>query len=641
MTSTATSDESLAPIASVTPPGAGTVRLWFVLVLAITFLPPFIGAHFRDSRHTMENVALVSSQETWLRWHEHTENPLITYNDDLPRYEKPPLLTWLDMMAWADLDPYPPDPDKLVLRAREVAVLLGSLCIVSIFWIGCTIRGPRLGALAAMVAGSMFFLQRQSQTASYDIHFTAWATFAVAAGFALVRSRTFRSKSDSLLSVSASSAELQATAPKWKLILTVLAVGGATFAAVMSKNPLAYILILPPVIAYIVSRTAPRVAAYRSFLLTVLAASIPVVAWYVYVRFTVPDSAYHLEKEFTQLRSDPQPWYYYVGLLGLVAPWTIWLIGGLLHPFARQASSSPVSRRALKAVFFWFCFILFFFSLWEAKQQRYILPIIPPAALLIAWVWLDHDNSSAALPEHRCQPWVIALHWIILLCSSFLFAAFCVFQHRIQPLIASAQRFITDHNWQNSKILSLLHLNDSAFEPVVHPLPSMLGIALLALLLLCVISGWRAHRAGRSACACVCTSLWAIVLTTTFWVLYGLGPDAGHPLRPVIREFSAYVGEAPVRSFIHLDDDDEKKGLLAKPMYRLNEEFRFYYGRLIHRINADELAEYAQSNQTVYVLTKSSPSFAKPLQAAGFTLDHPVQTDIHEYLDLWVHHPSQ
>src|SRR5206468_558268 len=103
------------------------------------------------------------------------------------RVTKPPMLVWLNMLSWSDLDLATSTPDQLVLRARLVSVTLALLTLGSTFWIGLTLADYKLAVLAAMIAGSNILLRRQARFAAYDIHLTAWATLAVAAAFWAMR----------------------------------------------------------------------------------------------------------------------------------------------------------------------------------------------------------------------------------------------------------------------------------------------------------------------------------------------------------------------------------------------------------------------------------------------------------------------
>ncbi|MEP0762465.1 MAG: hypothetical protein HRF48_06970, partial [Chloroflexota bacterium] len=164
------------------------IALSLALVLLACLPPMLVDLAKRDSTHTMENIALLSAQETWLRQQGYYDLPadpnawVMPTRNGSPRVTKPPMLVWLNLLAWWDLDPYTASVDLVTYRARLVAVGMALILIASTFWAGLTLADRRLAVLAALAAGSMWFLQRQGRTASYDIHLAAWSSLAMAAG---------------------------------------------------------------------------------------------------------------------------------------------------------------------------------------------------------------------------------------------------------------------------------------------------------------------------------------------------------------------------------------------------------------------------------------------------------------------------
>lgn len=80
------------------------------------------------------------------------------------------------------------------------------------------------------------------------------------------------------------------------------------------------------------------------------------------------------------------PIYLYVGALAvLAAPWSLFLPASLLYRSAHSRGDS------LPTVYFWAMFA--FFTLSASRRNYYILPILPPTALLIARLLLADDVS--------------------------------------------------------------------------------------------------------------------------------------------------------------------------------------------------------------------------------------------------------
>src|SRR5437773_1480215 len=112
-----------------TPMRAGFVSAatsWVTLLLALAVcLPPLLIGLSPSESTSMEKHALVMSQETWLR--QCAGEPtawLIPSFNGTTRVTKPPMLVWLHMLAWWNLDATSSTPDQLMLRARLVSVTL-------------------------------------------------------------------------------------------------------------------------------------------------------------------------------------------------------------------------------------------------------------------------------------------------------------------------------------------------------------------------------------------------------------------------------------------------------------------------------------------------------------------------------------
>ncbi|HEX5691087.1 MAG TPA: hypothetical protein VFX76_13830, partial [Roseiflexaceae bacterium] len=347
-------------------------------ILAISVPGLLFGIGERLTTHTMENLAIVTSQETFYRIAEGEPTALlVTYNDGLPRLEKPPLVSWLNLLAWSDLDPATAPPQQLVFRTRCVSIAMGVLMLAAIFLLARLLGDVRFAALATLTIASTFYFQRQARTASYDIHYVAWTTIAIALGFWAMNP----------LGVAPS------------CVRKAIGWGGcaiALCAAAMSKNPLPYVLALPTMITAIVMLSSRRASDALWLAAAALLSAVPVVAWYWHVFDTYPDLARRaLGRELMQPRSSYQALWYYLGLFGLVVPWTLWLIGSLIEPFKIAGDAPERRRRVAMFALLWFACIFVGMSIPAAKQQRYILGILPSIALLLSIFMRQHEERAA------------------------------------------------------------------------------------------------------------------------------------------------------------------------------------------------------------------------------------------------------
>jgi 4-amino-4-deoxy-L-arabinose transferase-like glycosyltransferase len=559
--------------------GSSPIRLLLLLgaLLLACVVPCLVRLGARDSTHTMENVAVVVSQETWLRWHAGEPYAwLVTTNDSLPRIRKPPMLTWINFLAWSGLDPGTASPVELLYRARLASVGLGLLMLTAIFWLGMTLGDSRMAILSLLVGGSIFFLQRQMRTASYDVHFVAWASLAAASAVWAMQLRA-------------------ASVVRWKAAFGWGLAGLLMAVSTMTKNPLAIVLVIVPVATAVILIPHRRRTSLIGLAAAVGLALALVTPWYAYVAATYEDVVASLTLEFRAARADPQPPYYYVALLALVMPWTPWLLAGLVHPFMPTTRDC---RRWRLVPWLWFILIFVLFSIPGAKQQRYILPIIPAAALLMGQVWSDHERLARRGERDDSARLLVGAHWIILLLGSLA----------IGPVLAMRRPLARVMDW----------------APIPWPAAAVWTVLLCGL----VWWGWRQHQRWRPMVAGITSVVWTLLVLGLFWYAYGTAPSGTHPIRVSAETFALRVAGAPVRS-LRITEVDRTTDIV-------NEEFRFYFGRRILHTTPETLGDdLAAVDGPLYVLARDEPAYGTLLGSYELSDEGLVHVDRDQYFRLW------
>jgi 4-amino-4-deoxy-L-arabinose transferase-like glycosyltransferase len=111
----------------------------------------------------------------------------------------------------------------------------------------------------------------------------------------------------------------------------------------------------------------------------------------------------NLERFATARFNDPRPWWFYLPVvLGGLLPWTplmlVWL-----HPvwrfLTRRKDIGTIDLRLL----LWAILPLVFYSLSVGKQPRYILPVLPPLAILLAASILERTRDWRSLDGARVR----------------------------------------------------------------------------------------------------------------------------------------------------------------------------------------------------------------------------------------------
>jgi 4-amino-4-deoxy-L-arabinose transferase-like glycosyltransferase len=558
---------------------------WLLLaaVLAVCAVPMLVAVGRSDSKRTMENIALLSAQETWLRQHGWQDIPadpdawLMPTRNGNPRIVKPPLVIWLDMLAWTGLTPQTSSAEQLIFRARLVSVGMGLLTVAGVFWIGCVLGDHKLAVMSALAAGTCLFLQRQARIASYDMHMTGWATLAVASAFWAMRPF-------------GPAPGLGRAAFGWCLA------GVALAGAFMSKGPLALLVGAAPVLCtmIVVKERWRRHAWGLSGMLLITA--VLTAPWYLYVNSVVANAGGVLLHEYQAERVEFQPPYYYLGLLGLVLPWSVWLVGGLAHPFMR---SSGEARRRLMVSWAWFVLIFVAFSLPGAKQQRYILPIVPAAALLIGQLWRYHESLAQ---RGETDPGVNLLrvpHWSAVMVVSLLAWPFFV-----------SQGWMVQRGWFDT-----MPVGD---VPMIYAASAGVVLTVLAVL------GARWHFEWKPMRAALATAAWSAVLMTLVWYAWSTGGRGVHPVR------------APAEQ-VARDTDGAVIGCLKHRRYTLapNEEFLLYARRILKPVRPRQVIEFGQSAPRVYLIAPQQREVIRLLKRSGYKKVRKFQHDYDEILGLW------
>src|SRR5262245_45120039 len=282
---------------------------------------------------------------------------VVPYLTGEPYLDKPPLLYWLVMLSYSVLG-------VGVAAARLVPALALHLTVLLAYGMGRRWVGGRAAFWGALGLGLAPGFVSMGRLLLLDGVLALWTTLAIFAAFEALRRPALRRG--------------------WWLLSAV-----ACGLGVLTKGPVAPVLLLPPLVAQgwlAGGLCRPRRRDVLAYLGVVLGLAVP---WYVGVCLRVPEFARHFLWEHNVVRFvapfDHQRgvWFYLpIVLLGLL-PGTL-----LLVPFVRfLLSGDPEAARGRSRELGFLIlaggWCLLFFTLSGCKLPTYILPAFPPLALAL------------------------------------------------------------------------------------------------------------------------------------------------------------------------------------------------------------------------------------------------------------------
>lgn len=313
------------------------------------------------------------SRVAQLAWEMHRAGNYLlpTYNGQVSRatLTKPPLYHWLLTAAAA-----PFEWKNFSLRLVSMASLFASLWLT--WLLGRRLFDGRTGAWAALVLASALAFVPYGLSARMDLFLS---TLVLAAMVVLHRA-------------------LSEPEHRQRHLLTFFVVIGL---AMMVKGPVGFII--PVSTALLLVGFTRGWGEVKRFLPGWGIALFLVIglAWYLVILFQVPPEvarSLFLDEPVNWAEGNAggiqkQIWYYLPLMLGGLFPWSLFLFAALL---AALRATWQEKQEPLLFLLFWFLGGLLLFSLGGKKAIRYLLPILPAAALLTAWYFRELARRGRA-----------------------------------------------------------------------------------------------------------------------------------------------------------------------------------------------------------------------------------------------------
>ncbi len=282
----------------------------------------------------------------------------------LPFFHKPPLLYWLDAISLAVFG-----VNELALRL--VPALHAGLMLSVLYLAARTISSEALARRAAIMLGSSLTFLVGGQYINHDMLVATWIGLAIwCFAFSFMAGDKPHAWLARLGFLACALAMLS------KGLIGIALPGLVLFVWLIWTRQIKKILYLP----------------WLSGLVIFGAVALP---WFVLAQQAYPDffNYMFIGQQFNRYTAatynNPQPWWFYLlALVLLFFPWVFFAIGQVRRVTATSlATKLPMAAAWWRLCWVWVLAILVFFSIPHSKLVGYILPVMPPLALLAALGW--------------------------------------------------------------------------------------------------------------------------------------------------------------------------------------------------------------------------------------------------------------
>ncbi len=302
-----------------------------------------------------------------------------------PWLEKPPLYYWITVPIYAVLG-------TTETTARLGPAVMGLLCALSVFWLGSRLWSRLAGLVASAVLLTALGFIGFARGASTDMPMTTCLTVSL---------------------VLLAAAAVEKDTPVWRTLTAYFFLG----LSVLAKGPVAVALLAGILLCFwLFDERGGSFHRWHVFPGSALAAGV-CVPWF-WLAFRQNGFAFiatffinhNFARYVTDIHHHTEPFYYYLPVtLGMFFPWSAWFL--LLVPFSARIQLRNWRNWNPATLFMlcWISFPLIFFSLSESKLSGYVLPVLPPMALLLGAAW---SKAMAEESAPRLRSWAAGLYLI-------------------------------------------------------------------------------------------------------------------------------------------------------------------------------------------------------------------------------------
>lgn len=322
----------------------------------------------------------------------------VTPRNDWVRYfEKPPLVYWATA---ASLKLF--GPNEFAVRLQAALFSIGQVVVTAA--IGEAMFGPAAGLLGALVLALSPLFYAFARFATPDPALAFWMTTALAAFFMASLAPDIGKGTGRLWMITAAA---------------MLALG------TLAKGPVALVLGGGIALGWLILEGRARDALKIPWLACGLAYLVIAAPWFVIVARRNPGFLEfffiheHLQRYLENAEHSWGPWFFVPVVVGGTWPWCLFLPLGISAMRRNRNANATASRSALSFLLIWFGLIFVFFSIPRSKLGEYLLPGIPPLAIIAGYGLACFDAIPAPLAR-RMLGWFVALNGALALAVTIL-----------------------------------------------------------------------------------------------------------------------------------------------------------------------------------------------------------------------------
>jgi 4-amino-4-deoxy-L-arabinose transferase-like glycosyltransferase len=330
-----------------------------------------------------------------------------------PRYEKPPLPTWLTAFSASIFGL------KSLFGLRLPAVLSVTFLVFMSYFLGKKVfKNLKQALFAALILATSFYIVFSGRNGQWDIFAHAFMLFAIYQLFL-----AFESKH-----------------ALWKNWILAGIFIGLSF---MSKGPVSHFaLLLPFLISYgMVYKFQNFKKKISPLVISILLFAIVGLSWGIYIYLNDGSSAEAIADKETAAWSDRnvRPFYYYWSFFTQSGLWTFFAFIGLLYPFMKKRVEN---LQAYRFTFFWTIITVILLSLIPEKKSRYLLPVLIPLALNTSFYIIYLAKKTTALKKVDTYIANFGFGLIGVICLAFPLIGYFYFGEKLEnhylPFILSS-----------------------------------------------------------------------------------------------------------------------------------------------------------------------------------------------------------